>query len=296
MLDLTRLTSFVALVDAGSFTAAGKALGLTKAAVSLHVRKLEDDLGCALVVRSTRRVAPTEAGARLHAAGTALLVEAERVETQAKEHIGLSGTLRLTSTNEYLSNVLAPLLASFLRGHPRLRLELFGAAALADVVAERFDVAVRFGQPASSALRATKLTAFRLLPVASPALVARHGEPIHPDDLGRLPWVLHRQHANPSLWTRGGESRSVMLSSRLISDVVDTNRRLALEGVGAMLGAEWRVHDDIVAGRLVRLLPEWSPPSIPVYAVRPPSTHVPVKVRALIQHLRDAFVVSSRGP
>lgn len=113
MLDLNRLTSFVALIDAGSFTAAARALGLTKAAVSGHLRKLEDELGTTLVVRSTRRLAPTEAGLRLHASGSALLADAERVESQAKQHVGLSGTLRVTSTNEYLSNVLAhPLLTA----------------------------------------------------------------------------------------------------------------------------------------------------------------------------------------
>jgi len=289
MLDLTRLTSFVALVDAGSFTAAAKALGITKAAVSQHVRNLERDLACTLVVRNTRRIAPTDAGIRIHAAGTSLLVEAERVEAQARQHVGLSGTLRLTSTNEYLSHVLAPILASFLRAHPRLRLEISGTPSLADVVAERFDVAVRFGQPASSALRATKLTSFRLLPVAIPELVARYGAPADPADLARLPWVMHRQHPNPSPWRRGDEQRAVALTPRSITDVVDANRRLALEGVGAMLGAEWRIHDDLAAGRFVRLVPEWSAPSVPVYAIRPPTTYAPVKVRALIQHLREAL-------
>src|SRR4051812_35651309 len=109
MLDLTQLASFVAVVDAGSFTAAAKALDLTKAAVSAHVRKLENEVGSALVIRNTRRVALTEIGARLHGAGSALLAQAERVESQAKQHVGLSGTLRLTSTSEYLSSVLAPL-------------------------------------------------------------------------------------------------------------------------------------------------------------------------------------------
>ncbi|WP_394824997.1 LysR family transcriptional regulator [Pendulispora albinea] len=291
MLDLVKLTSFVAVVDAGSFTAAGKALGLTKAAVSAHVRHLEDDLGCNLVVRSTRRLAPTEAGERLHAAGSALLLEAERVESQAKQQMGLSGTLRITSTNEYASTVLTPALASFLRAHPRLRLELHGGPSLADVVAERFDLAVRFGRPASSALRATQLSSFRLLPLAIPELVSRFGVPTEPNDLLRYPWVLHRAHLNPTTWRRGDEVRTVTLSARVVSDVIDANRRLALEGVGAILGADWRVQlqEDIAAGRLVRLLPEWSLPAIPIYAVRPPSTHVPPKVRALIQYLKDAL-------
>ncbi len=289
MLDLVRLTSFVAVIDAGSFTAAAKALGLTKAAVSAHVRLLEDDLGSSLVVRSTRRLAPTEAGARLHAAGSTLLLEAERVEAQAKQQMGLSGTLRITSTNEYASAVLAPALASFLRAHPRIRLELHGAPSLTDVVAERFDLAVRFGQPASSALRATRLTSFRLLPVAIPELVARYGAPAEPGDLVRFPWVLHRVHLNPATWRRGEELRTVTLSTNVVSDIIDTNRRLALEGVGALLSADWRVQEDLAAGRFVRLLPEWSLPAVPVYAVRPPSAHVPVKVRALIQHLKEVL-------
>jgi DNA-binding transcriptional LysR family regulator len=289
MLDLARLTSFVALVDSGSFTAAARALGLTKAAVSAHVRKLEDELGCALVIRNTRHVAATEAGVRLHAAGGALLVEAERVEALARQSVGLSGILRLTATNEYLTNVLAPLLASFAERHPRLRLEVSGSPSMADVVAERFDLAVRFGHAVNSALRVTMLTTFRLLPVASPALLARHGQPNHPEELPRLPWVLHRQHPNPSIWRRGAESCSVTLPSQFVTNALDTNRALAMRDVGALLGAEWRVHADVAAGSLVRLIPDWSLPAIPVYAVRPPATHTSSKVRALIAHLQEGL-------
>lgn len=288
MLDLTRLTSFVALVNAGSFTSAAKALGLTKAAVSLHVRKLEEDLGATLVVRTSRRVEPTEAGLRLHSAGTALLAEAERVEGVARDS-DLAGTLRIASTNEFLSVVLAPIFAAFVREHPRLRLELFGAPNLADVVAERYDLAIRFGQPASSALRATKLGAFRLFPVAAPSLIARCGLPKHPRDLSRLPWVTHRRHPNPIVWQRGEERLTIPIHSRIVTDVVDANRNFALSGEAAILAAEWRMSRDIAEGHLVHLIPDWTGPTNPIYAVRPPAPHVPTRVRALLQRLREAL-------
>ncbi|NUP05740.1 MAG: LysR family transcriptional regulator [Polyangiaceae bacterium] len=289
MLDLARLTSFVALLDAGTFTAAAKALGVTKAAVSAHVRKLEEELGSALVLRTTRQVTPTEVGLRLHEAAKDLLAAAERVESQAKQHVGLTGKLRLTSTNEYLSTVLAPHLAAFLRLHPRLRLEVFGSPGLADVVAERYDVAIRFGQPPSSTLKATKLASFRRFPVATPTLVARHGEPKQPEDLARFPWVLHHLHKSPVAFQRGTETRKVTLSSSFVTDVVGLNRRLALGSTGAILGAEWLVEEDIAKGRLVPLLPEWSIPEKPIYAVRAGTGQAPAKVRALIKYLREAL-------
>ncbi len=289
MLDLTRLTSFVALVDAGSFTTAAKALGLTKAAVSQHVQKLEAELRCTLVVRTSRRLAPTDAGLRLHAAATELLAQAARVEAQARELPEIAGTMRIASTNEYLATVLAPILARFVREHPRLRLELFGGPDLTDVVAARVDLAIRFGEPPVSALKATKLTRFRLLPVATPALLAEHGTPSHPRELARLPWILHRRHRNPFVWERGGERVEVRVESRILTDAVDANRTLALASEGAMYGAEWRVGDDVAAGRLVHMLPDWTPPSVPVYAVRAEATHVPARVRTLIQYLRAAL-------
>jgi DNA-binding transcriptional LysR family regulator len=176
-----------------------------------------------------------------------------------------------------------------------LPLEVFGAAALADVVAERFDAAVRFGHPSELDAARDQADHVWLATRGESRAACAAPQTCKSRRTGTSAMGVASPASEPAHWTRGQgpgrveQSQTLTLCARLISDVVDTNRSLVLEGLGAMLGAEWRIHDDLVAGRLVRLLPDWSVPSIPVYRVRPPAAHVPAKVRAQIQQLRDAL-------
>ncbi len=167
MLNLQRVTMFIAVVDAGSFTLAAAALGQTKAVVSFNVRQLENELGVTLLLRSTRRLRLTDAGVLFYQRGVALLNAAENLQDEVRaSHSGLSGELRITTTPEYGAQVIIPALAAFARRHPALRVRHVSSSHHADLISERFDVAIRLGTLADSRYRATRIASFAILPVA----------------------------------------------------------------------------------------------------------------------------------
>ncbi len=146
MLNLQRTAMFIAVADTGSFTAAAEAMGLTKAVVSFHIRQLEEELGVTLLLRTTRRLTLTEAGKLFHQRSVMLLRDAERLQDDVRaNHAGLTGELRITTTPEYGSQVVVPLLAEFSQLHPDLRVRHVSSSLHADLIAERFDVAIRLG-------------------------------------------------------------------------------------------------------------------------------------------------------
>ena len=141
MLNLQRTAMFIAVADTGSFTAAAEAMGLTKAVVSFHIRQLEEELGVTLLLRTTRRLTLTEAGKLFHQRSVMLLRDAERLQDDVRaNHAGLTGELRITTTPEYGSQVVVPLLAEFSQLHPDLRVRHVSSSLHADLIAERFDV------------------------------------------------------------------------------------------------------------------------------------------------------------
>lgn len=146
MINLQRTQMFVAVADTGSFTAAAEAMGLTKAVVSFNIRQLEAELGVTLLLRSTRRLTLTDAGTLFHQRSVALLKDAEQLQDDVRaNHAGLTGELRITTTPEYGSQVVVPMLARFSQQHPDLRVRHVSSSLHADLISERFDVAIRLG-------------------------------------------------------------------------------------------------------------------------------------------------------
>lgn len=294
MLQLHRLQSFVAVVEAGSFTAAAATLGLSKAVVSLHVKQLEAELGLALLVRTTRRVVATDAGERFHRATLRILREAESAVAEVRgAHEGLTGTLRITSLAEYLAAVLAPAIAAFSARHPRLRIEVSGSSGASDLVRERFDLAIRLGSLRDSSLQATRLARFRLHAVASPELLASRGLPRDPSELNRLPWVLFELPVQQSghepcfVWTdRAGRAHESVLTSIIRSDSASVVHAFARAHAAAAILPDWLTREDIAAGRLIELAPGYELPEQGIFAVRPRAGHVPAKVRRFVDFLR----------
>lgn len=294
MLQLHRLQSFVAVVEAGSFTAGAATLGLSKAVVSQHVKQLEAELGCALLARTTRRVVATDAGERFHRASLRLLHEAENAVSEVRGiHEGLTGTLRLTSLPEYVTAVLVPALALFTARNPRLRVTISASPAPSDLVRERFDLAVRLGHLDDSSLQATRLGAFRVHAVATPELLAARGVPRVPSELVRLPWVLFRlstklpERVRPFVWTdQAGVAHEVELGATIRTDSASAVHGFARAHVGAAVLPDWLTRDDLASGRLVQLVPGYELPEQGIFAVRPRSGHVPTTVRRFIDFLR----------
>jgi DNA-binding transcriptional LysR family regulator len=288
--NLNRLAVFVALVRAGSFTAAAAQLGMTKAMVSQHLMRLERELGVTLIVRSTRRMSLTEAGAAFHADCVRLLEQAEAaIERVGNQHSKPSGTLRLTTSTDYGSAVVAPALADFHRLHPSLQVDLVISDQINDLIAERFDMAIRIGWLRDSSLRATRLGGFRQLVMATPAYLAEHGTPRRPEDLARHDWIAMSALATPLRWTftrASGSRRIVRMRQVMQANNAAAIRALVLAGAGVSVLPDYLVQADIEAGSLQVLLAQYRLPEGGIHAVYP-DPQPPAKVRAFIDFMRD---------
>ena len=288
--NLNRLAVFVALVRAGSFTAAAEQLGLTKAMVSQHLAKLERELGVTLLLRSTRRMSLTEAGTRFHADCVRLLADAEAaIERVGGNRDTPSGTLRLTTSTDYGMAVVAPALASFCQLHPQVQADLVIGDRINDLIAERFDLAIRVGWLRDSSMHATRLGSFRQLVVAAPAYLSVHGTPRRPEDLAAHGWIAMSVLATPLRWTFVGSSgnrRSVRMRQVAQANNAAAVRAMVLAGAGVAVLPDYLAEDDIRSGRLAALLAQYRLPQGGIHAVYP-GKQPPAKVRGFIEHLRE---------
>lgn len=291
MINLQRTAMFVAVADTGSFTAAAEAMGLTKAVVSFNIRQLEDELGVTLLLRSTRRLTLTEAGRLFHQRSVALLKDAERLKDDVRaNHAGLTGELRITTTPEYGSQVVVPLLAEFSQQHPDLRVRHVSSSLHADLISERFDVAIRLGTLADSRYHAALITEFTIFPVATPGWLRNH--PVESlEQLAKADWIIHERLASPLRWQVNdacGEPATLEIKKapRLFADSAQALMAFALAGCGVALLPEWLVRHALDDGTLVSVLPEYTFARQGIYAVYPDAPHVPAKVRTFIDFMR----------
>lgn len=290
MLNLQRVATFVAVVEAGSFTAAAEALQQTKAAISFNVRRLEEELGVALLLRTTRRLALTQSGDAFYARAVRLLADSAALMHDVQQnHLSLTGELTVTSTAEYGARKVIPALAAFAQQHPQLQVRHVSSSAHADLISERFDVAIRLGKLADSSYRAAPVERFAILPVASPAWLVAH--PVTTlAGLAEADWILHQRLASPRRWSLQGPAGPVALEisgpARFSSDSASALLAFAAASCGVALLPEWLVRQPLAEGRLQTVLPQYRFPDQGVYALWPDSRHLPARVRAFIDFLR----------
>ena len=288
--NLNRLAIFVTLVRAGSFTAAVEQLGTTKAMVSQHLARLEDELGVQLLVRSTRRMSLTDAGERFHEDCVRIVADAEAAIAQVGEcRDSPMGVLRVAAAEDHGPSIVAPALAEFARHYPRVRVDLVIGDRLVDLIAERIDLSIRIGWLRDSSLRAAKLAGFRQCLVAAPDYLARHGAPRVPADLAEHAWIALTVLSSPTRWTftdESGADHSVQTRPVASANGTLAAHAFVLAGLGVSVLPDYVVEDDLANGRLVALLPGHELPDGGVYAVYP-GKHPPVKVRAFIDLLKQ---------
>jgi len=299
MLNLQRMTMFVAVVEAGSFTAAADTLGQTKAVVSFNLRQLENELGVTLLLRSTRRLTLTEAGETFYRRGASLLQEAENLQDDVRaSHHGLRGELRITTTPEYGYRTIIPALAAFSERHPDLRIRHVSSSQHADLISERFDVAIRLGKLADSRYRASLIAGFAIIPVVTPGWLAQH--PVKTlQDLSEAEWIIHNRLSSPLRWTLTDVHQQevafeITKPPRLYADSAAALLAFAMAGSGVALLPEWLVSGALADKTLIALLPEYHFPQQGIYAVYPDARHVPAKVRSFIDFLREREATGPR--
>jgi DNA-binding transcriptional LysR family regulator len=289
--NLNRLAIFVAVVESGSLTAAAGRLGLAKSMVSKHIQLLESEVGAALLVRSTRNLRLTDVGQAFYGASRHLLQSAEQAVEEARAgRKSVQGKVRVASPVDYGVMVVTPLLSRLRVLHPDLKVELLCADHRVDLIAEGIDVAVRLGKLADSSMQAARVGPLLRWLVASPAFLERHAMPDEPRSLESLPYVTLTVVAQPYSFTLMGSAgeryKAVMRNTVFSTNSAYAARAAALAGDGVLRATVFSVHEDVAAGRLVRLLPEWSLAPSDIHAVYPAGLRVPHKVRLFIDALK----------
>lgn len=297
----------VVLSQQGSFTAAAERLGVSKAAMSQRVAELERVAGVALVRRTTRSVRLTEAGQRLVDDTRASFEQIAESFAQVRDLAGLPrGLLRVTAPVALARQQLVPLLADFLRQYPEVRIELDLSDRFSSLATEGFDLAIRHTASPPDTHVAWTLCGTRSLLVATPAYLRRHGSPQLPQDLARHNCLHYpRSHERPA-WTFESSWRAedgdrervtVQVSGSLAANNSEALRDAALGGLGIALLPDFSAQASLRAGKLVEVLPDWTPVGSfagQLYAIRPYSAHVPRAVSALVAFLRERLELGFR--
>lgn len=290
-INLNRLAVFVAVVESGSLTAAADRLGLAKAMVSAHMRRLEEELGATLLVRTTRTLNLTETGKTFYAASRQILLQADdAVAAASGAATEPRGTLRVTAPVDYGSMVVAPALVTLRRRYPALAVDLICTDGRIDLAAEGVDVAIRLGPLADSTYRVARIGGYTKWLVAAPAFLVAFGVPRRISDLAGFPFISTSAIARPQAFDFTGPSgrkQTVHFSQGFAMNTATACRAAALAGGGLAALTDFSIGDDVSAGRLARVLPSWTLPRFDVQAVYPPGRHIPFKVRAFIDAIKE---------
>lgn len=278
-----------AVVNSGSFAAAADALDMSPSGVSRAIVRLEGRIGIRLFDRTTRSVALTDEGHRFYQQIAPLLAGLEEAASLAAEgKIAVRGRLRVNVHPFFSRLILGPHLGNFLREYPELQLELATREEQGDLVAEGFDLAIRFGEPKPSTLVARKLLDTRILTVAAPSYIAQHGKPATLDDLATSAHncIQFRSPESGKLFTwdfhREKEKKELRLTGQLIVNDVSTMHSACLAGYGIAQVMELGAEHLLASGQLVNLFPQWPDERFPLYALYPSRNHPPAKTRTFL--------------
>lgn len=291
---LTGVGVMAAVSEAGNFARAAEILGVTPSAVSRAVARLEARVGIRLFDRNPRDVCLTEEGRRFHARVLPLLASLDEAAAEAAGAAAeVRGRLRVSVDPWFARMVVAPYLQRFLARYPLLSVD-FSTSNYREEMMTGMDVAVRFGPPDTSSLIARKLLETRILTVAAPDYLARHGEPRSPHDLVHHEALLFRdpQTGLPFPWEfkRGSETVEVKVSSRLVMDDPSVAVSACLTGQGLFQSLAIGLAPFLSSGELVQVLSDWSEELYPLYAYHPSRHLPPAKVRAFLDFIQGIAV------
>src|SRR5579859_723264 len=289
---LAGLSVLAAVVESGSFVRAADALGLSSSGVSRAVARLEARVGIRLLDRTTRSVSLTDEGRRFFEQVSPLMAGIEEAATMASGSAGaVRGRLRVNVDPLFLRVAVASRLPGFLARYPDLSLELISRDSIGDLVADGFDLAVRFTDSARDTYVARKLFETPVFTVASPAYLEKHGHPKHPWELASHHCLHFRnpQNGRPFEWEfhRKGEILPLDLGGRLMMSDPESHTAAILAGAGIGQHLAFSAQSYIDRGEMVRLFPEWDGETYPLYALYPSRHLPPAKVRAFVDFCLD---------
>jgi DNA-binding transcriptional LysR family regulator len=293
------LEVFAAVMREGSFSGAGRRLGLTPSAVARAVDRIEARLGVRLLLRSTRALTPTAEGIAYLQTARRILADLDDAEQQIADQGAPRGRLRISAALSHGRLRIVPLLGEFARLYPQILIDIALSDALIDVAAGQADVAIRFGPLADSALTARKLGESGRVIVASPDYIARHGAPTVPEDLHAHNCLNFNFRRAEPVWPFRRDGQDVALSVRgtIEANNGETLGELAAAGVGIARVGAFSVADDIAHGRLVALLEAYNPGDVElIHAVFVGGANVPARVRVFVDFVAERLAAVRRSP
>ena len=286
--NLSLLRAFVCIVECGSISAAARRLGMSQPTLSRQLRTLEEQCGAALLRRDTHQMCVTETGQRFLTDAQALLVHAEEADRRLREnHTTLSGHLRLFASMDLGQTVVTRMVSRFLQHNPKVTASLALTNRPLHMIQEGCDVGIVPGKITDESVIARPAGVIALYLAASPALVKSQPVPKDPADLGSWPWI---GLAGFQFWSAkeitlvsatGGE-QMLRLSPVLISEGVTSIREAVRDGLGISVLPDWLIEEDLLSGRLIRVLPQWRAKDLPVHVVYAGQRLLPVRVSAFI--------------
>lgn len=286
----SELEAFEAVLRHGSFTAAARQLEVTPGAITRRLNALEARLGAKLLNRSTRRLSPTEEGRHYYAevapALAQILAAGERVHDRAAQP---RGELRVSLPMNFGRMYVMPRLGEFLERHPGIALDAQFDDRYVDLIGEGFDCAIRIGALADSRLVARRIAQTRRILVAAPAYLARRGAPTAPEQLAAHDCLHYTLFRDAPAWEfhGRGEPLRIPVSGRLRANYGVPLVEAALRGDGILQTATFAVAEELAAGRLVEVLPDWCLLPIGIHAVYPGREYRPRKVEAFVSFLEE---------
>ncbi len=288
----TSLLLFTRIVESGSLSAAARDARLSQPTVSKQLAELETRLGAQLLHRTTRQLSVTDAGTAFYTRAKRILAELDEAEAEAADRHGSArGTLRVGAPVAFGRLHLMPALPGFLRRHPGLAVDLTMSDRFTDLVEDGADVVIRIGKLSDMSLIARHLGRSARVTVASPDYLATHDGPRGVQDLPQHHCIVYTLLATGSEWHFTGPfgPEAVRVQGPFRANNADAVRLAALAGLGIAVVPTWLVADDIAAGTLRPILPDWTPAALDVSALYAPSPRVASKIRMFVDHLVATF-------
>lgn len=289
---LDGITVFAAVAEAESFTSAARTLGMSKAAVSIQVQKLEDRLGSRLLNRTTRRVSLTEEGRAYYAHARRILTEArdavDSLDTLSSEPKGL---IRINAPMSFGFLHLGKAIAEFMKTYRKVEIDLSLNDRKIDLVEEGFDLGIRIASLPDSSMIARRLAPCRRIVVGSPAYWNEHGRPKHPDDLRQHTLLSYGYLTDPDAWIFKGPAGDIRIpvKSRYRANNGDVLMQAAVEGVGVYMAPTFFFSEAINCGALESVLHDFEADPISIYAIYPHRRHLSARVRSFVDFLAARF-------
>lgn len=282
------MQAFVTVVEAGSFSAAARQIGVGQPAISKTIAQLEERLQVRLLVRSTHSLAPTDAGLRFYERARAAIREAEEAELEARgAGAGLSGRLRISAATTFARLLIVPHLPHFLARHPDIEIDVLLDDRVIDLVSEGVDLALRMGELNDSTAIARRIARGRRSVLATPAYLARAGTPQSPADLAVHEAIVYSQLGASWTFQRSGTEVSVAVHGRVRLSAAEGIRAAVLADMGLTVNSDWMFAPELESGAVRRVLDDWALPPVDLWAVFPTGRLASAKARAFADYVES---------